>query len=204
MQAKVPGMDLTRTSGQAGADGNMTLRGNRSISANNSPLILVDGVEYGSTVTSRQRHREHRVLKDASQRHLRQRVQRCDHHPTARAAQANTRVNFNAYLSFNTPPRWFRVCRAHARCSAFDAPTTRPTCLGQMGQQQPHGRRPDIRMSSKMAQPARHHPRRQLTKYDTFCRTPHADYEASVRCVTRSLVRRSLAAMYRQGDAQER
>lgn len=50
MQAKVPGMDLTRTSGQAGADVNMTLRGNRSISANNSPLILVDGVEYGSTV----------------------------------------------------------------------------------------------------------------------------------------------------------
>ena len=50
MQAKVPGLDLTKTSGQAGASVNMTLRGNRSISASNSPLILVDGVEYGSTI----------------------------------------------------------------------------------------------------------------------------------------------------------
>ena len=38
MQAKVPGLDIQQSSGQAGAGLNITLRGNRSILANNSPL----------------------------------------------------------------------------------------------------------------------------------------------------------------------
>ena len=50
MQAKIPGLDITQSSGQAGGGLNMTLRGTRSLLAQNGPLILVDGVQYGSTI----------------------------------------------------------------------------------------------------------------------------------------------------------
>ncbi|WP_052739119.1 SusC/RagA family TonB-linked outer membrane protein [Pontibacter korlensis] len=46
LQGKVPGLDLTRASGQAGAPLNFNIRGTRSIGAGNSPLILVDGIRY--------------------------------------------------------------------------------------------------------------------------------------------------------------
>lgn len=50
MQGKVPGLDLTKSSGQAGAGLNFNIRGNRSLNAGNQPLILVDGIIYGSTM----------------------------------------------------------------------------------------------------------------------------------------------------------
>lgn len=106
MQAKVPGMDLTRSSGQAGSDVNMTLRGNRSISASNSPLILVDGVEYGSTVDIPATDIESiDVLKDASSTAIygTKGANGVIIITTKRGSAGKTKVNFNAYLSFNTP-----------------------------------------------------------------------------------------------------
>jgi TonB-linked SusC/RagA family outer membrane protein len=46
IQGKVTGVDITRTSGSAGATPNVTIRGNRSITASNGPLYIVDGVQY--------------------------------------------------------------------------------------------------------------------------------------------------------------
>ncbi len=67
MQGKVAGVDLTQSSGEAGAGVNITLRGNRSITATNSPLILVDGVEYGSTLDINPNDIESMdILKDAA------------------------------------------------------------------------------------------------------------------------------------------
>jgi len=43
-------MDMTKASGEAGAGLNLSIRGNRSISANNSPLIIVDGIPYGTNL----------------------------------------------------------------------------------------------------------------------------------------------------------
>ncbi len=50
IQGKVAGLDITRESGETGSEINMTMRGVRSINASNSPLFLVDGIEYGSTL----------------------------------------------------------------------------------------------------------------------------------------------------------
>ncbi|WP_162390428.1 TonB-dependent receptor [Spirosoma endbachense] len=50
LQGKVAGMDLTRSSGETGAPLNFTIRGNRSLNASNQPLILVDGIQYGSYI----------------------------------------------------------------------------------------------------------------------------------------------------------
>lgn len=46
VQGKLPGVDITRSSGAAGAKVNVTVRGNRSITASNGPLYIVDGVQY--------------------------------------------------------------------------------------------------------------------------------------------------------------
>src|SRR5688572_2418769 len=46
VQGKVAGVDITRTSGGAGSMVNVTVRGNRSILAQNTPLFIVDGIQY--------------------------------------------------------------------------------------------------------------------------------------------------------------
>ncbi|RZM29787.1 MAG: TonB-dependent receptor [Pedobacter sp.] len=46
LQGKVSGVDITRTSGAAGSNAQVTVRGNRSLSANNGPLYIVDGIQY--------------------------------------------------------------------------------------------------------------------------------------------------------------
>lgn len=46
VQGKLPGVDITKSSGAAGAKINVTVRGNRSIRADNGPLYIVDGVQY--------------------------------------------------------------------------------------------------------------------------------------------------------------
>ncbi|RZM08890.1 MAG: SusC/RagA family TonB-linked outer membrane protein, partial [Pedobacter sp.] len=48
IQGKVPGVDVTRSSGSASSGVNINIRGTRSISAGNGPLIIVDGVQYSS------------------------------------------------------------------------------------------------------------------------------------------------------------
>lgn len=48
IQGKVPGVDITRSSGAASSGVNINIRGTRSISAGNGPLIIVDGVQYSS------------------------------------------------------------------------------------------------------------------------------------------------------------
>ncbi len=50
MQGKIAGLDVTQTSGATGSEIYVNLRGNRSINASNSPLFLVDGIDYGSSL----------------------------------------------------------------------------------------------------------------------------------------------------------
>lgn len=67
LQGKIAGVDITRSSGQAGAGINVTVRGNRSITANNNPLFIVDGIQY-STIQDLNPNdiQSMEVLKDAS------------------------------------------------------------------------------------------------------------------------------------------
>lgn len=46
VQGKIAGVDIVRTSGGAGANVSVTVRGNRSIIAGNGPLYIVDGIQY--------------------------------------------------------------------------------------------------------------------------------------------------------------
>ncbi|WP_242696004.1 TonB-dependent receptor [Desertivirga brevis] len=67
IQGKVPGVDITRSSGSASSGVNITVRGNRSISATNGPLFIVDGVQYSEIQDINPNDIESMdILKDAS------------------------------------------------------------------------------------------------------------------------------------------
>ncbi len=48
LQGKIAGVDITRSSGSAGAPINIAVRGNRSLTASNEPLFIVDGIQYSN------------------------------------------------------------------------------------------------------------------------------------------------------------
>lgn len=106
MQAKVPGVDMTQSSGQAGAGVSITLRGNRSISASNSPLIIVDGVEYSGDLDVAASDIESMdILKDAASTAIygTKGANGVIIITTKRGKSGKTRVDFNAYLAFKSP-----------------------------------------------------------------------------------------------------
>lgn len=105
MQAKVPGVDLQQSGGgEAGAGVSMTLRGNRSLLAGNGPLVIVDGVEYGSTLDIPASDIESMdILKDAASTAIygTKGANGVILITTKRGSAGRTKVNFNGYLSFN-------------------------------------------------------------------------------------------------------
>ena len=106
MQARVPGLDIQQKDGQAGSGLNLTLRGQRSLSAGNGPLILVDGVEYGSTLDINPSDIESMdILKDASSTAIygTKGANGVIIITTKRGKPGKMTVNFNMYLSSNKP-----------------------------------------------------------------------------------------------------
>ncbi|MDA3880064.1 MAG: TonB-dependent receptor [Prolixibacteraceae bacterium] len=66
LQGRVAGLDITRTSGRAGSEPEVLLRGNRSLNASNSPMYVIDGIP-GSIATLNPNDIESvEILKDAS------------------------------------------------------------------------------------------------------------------------------------------
>lgn len=106
MQARIPGLDIQQATGEAGSPLQINLRGNRSITATNSPLILVDGVEYGSTLDINASDIESmEVLKDASSTAIygTKGANGVIIITTKRGKAGKTKVNFNSFLSSNQP-----------------------------------------------------------------------------------------------------
>ena len=66
IQGQVAGLDITRSSGEAGSGVNMTLRGTRSINGDNSPLFIIDGMEGSYDELNPNDIASIEVLKDAS------------------------------------------------------------------------------------------------------------------------------------------
>lgn len=106
MQAKIPGMDLQQKDGQAGSGVSINLRGARSLLASNDPLIIVDGVSYGSTLDINPSDIESmEVLKDASSTAIygTRGANGVIIITTKRGKAGNTHVNLNVYNSWNSP-----------------------------------------------------------------------------------------------------
>lgn len=50
LQGRAAGVDIVSNSTQIGAAGQIRIRGNRSITGNNDPLVVVDGMVYGGSI----------------------------------------------------------------------------------------------------------------------------------------------------------
>jgi TonB-linked SusC/RagA family outer membrane protein len=50
LQGKAAGVDIQRSSGRSGGGVDILIRGNRSLSASNAPLVIVDGIPYGDDI----------------------------------------------------------------------------------------------------------------------------------------------------------
>jgi len=106
MQGRVAGLDIQQKTGEAGAGLNINLRGSRSITATNSPLIMVDGVDYGSTLDINPSDIESmEVLKDASSTAIygTKGANGVIIITTKRGKVGKTKVSLNAYVSSNQP-----------------------------------------------------------------------------------------------------
>ena len=106
LQGKVAGLDITQSSGQAGSSLNITMRGVRSITAGNNPLILVDGFEYGSMIDINSSDIESiEILKDGASTAIygTKGANGVILITTKRGGSGKTTVNFNSYVSINTP-----------------------------------------------------------------------------------------------------
>lgn len=104
LQGKVAGLDLTNSSGQAGSSPTFTIRGERSLTASNAPLILVDGIEYGSTIDINPSDIESmEVLKDASSTAIygTRGANGIIMITTKKGKEGKSKVSFNAFVSSN-------------------------------------------------------------------------------------------------------
>lgn len=66
IQGLVPGLDITKTSGEAGSSVSMLLRGTKSINGSNEPLFIIDGVEGSYEELNTNDIASVEILKDAS------------------------------------------------------------------------------------------------------------------------------------------
>jgi len=122
LQGRVPGLDITQSDGQAGGSMSMTVRGNRSITASDAPLILVNGVDYGSTIDiSASDIESMEVLKDAASTAIygSRGANGIIIITTKDGKAGKTRVNFNAYVSSNIPTNYARPLQGEKEVQAL-------------------------------------------------------------------------------------
>src|SRR3546814_2903365 len=50
LQGRLPGVELTQTSSQPGGTMQIRIRGSRSLTASNDPLIVLDGIPFVGTI----------------------------------------------------------------------------------------------------------------------------------------------------------
>jgi TonB-linked SusC/RagA family outer membrane protein len=108
MQGKVAGIDVMKSSGESGSGVVVNLRGNRSVNADNAPLYLVDGIEYGSTIDINSSDiASIEVLKDASSTAIygSKGANGVIIITTKRgiASTEKSKITFNSYISLNSP-----------------------------------------------------------------------------------------------------
>lgn len=103
LQGRVSGLDITKSSGQAGSGIDMQLRGNRSITASGSPLVLIDGMEGDINTLNPNDIENIEVLKDASSTAVygSSGANGVILVTTKKAQAGKLNVNFNTYIGWN-------------------------------------------------------------------------------------------------------
>ena len=109
LSGKIAGLDITRTSGQAGASPTILLRGNRSLTSDCAPLFVIDGVAGGNIENLNPNDIESiEVLKDASSTAIygAEGANGVVIVTTRQGVVGKTQVDFNAYVGVNSFPSY--------------------------------------------------------------------------------------------------
>lgn len=103
LQGRVAGLDITRSSGQAGEGVTMQLRGNRSLTASGEPLFIIDGMPGDYATLNPNDIESIEVLKDASSTAVygSEGSNGVIIITTKKGEAGKMRINFDAYLGFN-------------------------------------------------------------------------------------------------------
>ncbi len=121
LQGKVAGLDITKTSGQAGSGVNMQLRGNRSLEASGNPLFIIDGMPGDYATLNPNDIESIEVLKDASSTAIygSSGANGVIIITTKNGKEGQTTVNFNSYLGINGWSTFPKLMNAEQYVSAM-------------------------------------------------------------------------------------
>ncbi|WP_170113639.1 TonB-dependent receptor [Mucilaginibacter yixingensis] len=104
LQGRVSGVDVERSSGQAGASPNITIRGTRTLNGGADPLYIVDGIQGASAANINPNDIENiEVLKDASSTAIygSQAANGVIIITTKKAKAGSTQIDVNSYYGIN-------------------------------------------------------------------------------------------------------
>ena len=103
LQGKVAGLDITRSSGQAGAGVDIQLRGTRSFTASGDPTVIIDGMPGNLETLNANDIESIEVLKDASSTAIygSSGANGVIIVTTKNGKEGKTKVDFNAYVGIN-------------------------------------------------------------------------------------------------------
>nr|WP_320059829.1 TonB-dependent receptor [uncultured Bacteroides sp.] len=142
LQGKIPGMDITKTSGQVGGDVTIVLRGSRSIYGSNEPLFIIDGIPGSYSQVSPSDIESVDVLKDASSTAIygSAGANGVVIITTKRGKEGKATVNFDTYYGFSDSPNykhgmmrdeWVAYQNEAYRYKNGDYPSDMSTLLGK-------------------------------------------------------------------------
>lgn len=134
LQGRVSGLDIQRTSGQAGKEPDVLLRGNRSIDGGQKPLYIIDGIPGSITNLNPYDIETIDVLKDASATAIYgvQGANGVIMITTKKAATGKVQVDLNSYYGINgfatfprplTGDKWLEYMKDRYRVSTGNEPT---------------------------------------------------------------------------------
>lgn len=103
LQGRIAGLDITKSSGQAGSGISMQLRGNRSITASGDPLVIIDGMPGDYSTLNPNDIESIDVLKDAASTAVygSSGANGVIIITTKKGETGKLNVNFNTYVGFN-------------------------------------------------------------------------------------------------------
>jgi TonB-linked SusC/RagA family outer membrane protein len=106
IQGKAAGIDITKSKGEAGTGLSIKVRGERSLSGENDPLYIVDGVQYGSGININPNDIESmEILKDVASTAIygSRGANGVIIITTKKGTEGRSRVTYSNYISFNRP-----------------------------------------------------------------------------------------------------
>lgn len=108
LSGKIAGLDITRSSGQAGSSPQILLRGNRSLAGSSAPLFIIDGVPGSIDNLNPNDIESIEVLKDASSTAIygAEGANGVIIVTTRQGMKGKTQVDFNAYVGINAFPSY--------------------------------------------------------------------------------------------------